>query len=192
MKTGSDKSLLTLGLLVLALIVATCKGDDGATGPSGPIGPTGGGGSSGPTGPPGPTGPTGPTGPAGPAGSSAVFTTYTSTFVSVGAAQTTLRTLNLPAGSYVLFAKGLLNNNDATVEQFECRLTAGTSVDGAGEVISIGVQGGPDERKHAVMHLTPTFTAPGTATFSCSTTAVAANVGGPRLTAMQVSSIAVQ
>ncbi len=70
-------------LLVAALAVAGCSGEDGntgaqgpqgdvgPTGPQGDVGPTGPMGPTGPTGPQGDVGPTGPTGPTGPAGADA-------------------------------------------------------------------------------------------------------------------------
>lgn len=50
--------LLLTGLMLMALVMAGCSGDDGSIGATGPAGPAG---------PEGPAGPVGPTGPAGPA-----------------------------------------------------------------------------------------------------------------------------
>jgi hypothetical protein len=62
---------LVLLMLVAALLLAACSGEEGpegAQGPEGAEGPAGPPGPEGPTGPPGPEGAEGPAGPAGPAG----------------------------------------------------------------------------------------------------------------------------
>jgi hypothetical protein len=58
-------------LLVAALLLAACAGEEGAQGPPGPEGPAGPEGPEGSAGPEGPEGPPGPEGPAGPAGEAA-------------------------------------------------------------------------------------------------------------------------
>jgi hypothetical protein len=52
----------TAGLLLVAVLLVGCTGDQGPTGPEGPQGPTGATGATGATGPQGPAGPQGPTG----------------------------------------------------------------------------------------------------------------------------------
>jgi hypothetical protein len=92
-KTRTDLSLWILGLLAVALMVATCKGDMGSTGPNGVMGSTG---STGPTGPTGPTGLTGPPGMPGaalPSGS-----TMRGTYANYNA--------NVTTGQFVVTAVG--------------------------------------------------------------------------------------
>jgi hypothetical protein len=158
--------LARMGLVALVLVVATCQGDDG---------------------------PTGPAGPQGPVGPSAAYETYVNNFVNVTTTQTQLAQLNLPAGTFIIWAKGLLNSNDAALTQFNCRLTAGAAEDGnsvGGEAISMGTQAG-DEREYVTLMLPHTFAAAGTATFTCASTG-SGNVIGPRLVAVQVQNITTQ
>lgn len=137
------------------------------------------------------TGAIGPQGATGPQGPSDVYSTYNGTFVEVETTQTTLGTLNLSAGSYMLIANGTLNTNNAANQSFDCRLTAESDVDGAGgtNLLTITPQ---DDRENTTLMLTHTFAAAGTATFSCSLTIGNGNVGGPRLTAIRVGNITTQ
>ena len=108
---------------------ATCGGgktpvtwnQQGATGPEGPAGPTG------PEGPAGPAGRTGPEGPQGPAGpSDAYFRNEGDPPMLVGQVDTTVATLDLPAGRYMLFATVGLLDLVGTEPQFTvCNLSGG-------------------------------------------------------------------
>jgi hypothetical protein len=140
-------------------------------------------------GPTGPTGATGATGATGPIGPSDAFSTYNNSFVNLTGTLTTIRSLALPAGKYFIMAKGILNNNDGTPQQVECYLTAGSDSDGpAGEYYTIGAQG-TDDREVAVLQLVHDFTAGGTATLACNSTAANSNIIGPRIAAIKVGSI---
>ncbi|MEA2160400.1 MAG: hypothetical protein QOD66_2780, partial [Solirubrobacteraceae bacterium] len=89
------------------------RGTDGSRGVAGPAGPAGPAGETGPAGPKGAdgdkgaTGPAGPkrdAGPVGPAGAVGAWATEFSTFTDPVAidSETTVRSLNLPAGSYLM------------------------------------------------------------------------------------------
>lgn len=87
------------------------QGPIGPVGPAGPTGPTGATGATGATGSQGPAGPAGPQGPAG--GGEAWFTGENAQMtVPSDLSRTVVRTLTLPAGSYVLEAHVLASNNE--------------------------------------------------------------------------------
>jgi len=117
-------------------------GPAGATGPAGPIGPpgpiglTGATGSQGPAGPAGdvgpagPAGPQGPAGPAGPPGTSGVAAAFTAQVglpqtaaVNIAAFFSQVASLALPAGSYVVTAKVVLNNTSGDAGGVTCVFT---------------------------------------------------------------------
>jgi hypothetical protein len=102
------------------------KGDTGTAGVQGPPGPTG------PLGPPGPqglqgaagpTGATGPSGPQGPAGPSDLYVARASG-VDISGGSTVL-TLSVPAGSYLINAKVEIENLDLTNQEAFCELSTG-------------------------------------------------------------------
>jgi hypothetical protein len=112
-------------------------GADGLIGPVGPAGPTGADGldgldgadgAVGPAGPAGADGPTGPQGPQGPRGpSDAYWTTVASAAVPDSSAS--IASLNLGAGSYVVWAKGWFQNNGIGTGQITCTLETATELD---------------------------------------------------------------
>ena len=113
--------------------------------------------------------------------------------MSVGSAQTGLRTLSLPAGKYLIHATGLANNNDSGINRlFNCQITAESSTYNlGGDQLSTG----PDlSNDRAMVHLVLAheFANPGAATFSCSTNATTGVVSGPRLDAVKVGNITTQ
>jgi hypothetical protein len=170
-----------------ASAVKSLRGKRGLRGLRGLTGAAGAAGATGATGATGQTGATGPTGP------SNVFTSASTSSVPVGSAQTTLRTLSLPAGKYLIHATGLADNNDASFNRtFNCQLTAESATYnlGGGQVAT-----GPDSSTdRATVHLVLAheFANPGAATFSCSTNATAGVVSGPRLDAVKVGDITTQ
>jgi Collagen triple helix repeat (20 copies) len=104
-------------------------GPAGSPGPAGPAGPVGATGTAGPQGPPGPAGPVGatgtagPQGPPGPAGPSNGYTTLSGDLVSLTAGTyTTIKTLALGPGSYVLFGKVFVGNRGSTQAELDCSL----------------------------------------------------------------------
>jgi hypothetical protein len=97
----------------------------GPQGPAGPQGPTGA------TGATGPAGPTGATGPQGPAGANGVGHAWVA---SGGGAlnnnQATMASVTVPAGSYLIFAKGSLFNSDGSNQPANCEIDVnGTTSD---------------------------------------------------------------
>ena len=102
-------------------------------GPQGPMGPQG---LLGPTGPEGPTGPTGPTGPAGANGVGHAYAASRGR-VSVTASGTVLAGVNVPAGSYLIFGKTMLYNDDGSDQDATCQLSTG-------EITSVRLGSGGD------------------------------------------------
>lgn len=91
-------------------------------GPQGPAGPQG------PMGATGPEGPSGPTGPQGPAGANGVGHAYTfgSGRVHVDAPSgADLAMVKVPAGSYLIFGKTMLYNDDSSDQDATCQLSSG-------------------------------------------------------------------
>jgi hypothetical protein len=140
-------------------------------------------------GPKGATGPTGRTGPTGPAGATMATSVTAISFVSLSSSSTgtTLATLNLPAGSFVLFGRAEILSDGAVNDYLAtCALSAGAdtdtvSVTGPTSVSGLGV---------AWLNVLHTFTSPGSATLVCedSVTQPAA-AGRVRITAIQVTQI---
>src|SRR5262249_25453258 len=115
-------------------------GPPGAQGPAGPSGPVG---PSGPKGDQGPSGPTGPVGPAGPASGGHLYISRSVALASLnGFAETTVATLSLPGGHYLLVAKGsveaaiLGSYTDKQKFSAQCSLKAdGTTLDTVGMTV---------------------------------------------------------
>lgn len=115
-------------------------GPTGPSGPTGQTGPTGSTGLTGPTGSTGPqggtgstglTGPTGNTGPAGATGPATLGTTYykqggysDTGSVDISGSGGTVISMALPAGSYVLAAAGVIENNDGDGQTATCNMAS--------------------------------------------------------------------
>ena len=98
------------------------------TGQQGPVGPAGPAGPAGPTGATGATGATGPAGPAGPAGTSDVWHAYdfqTAIGTYPHDQDTTIVSLDLPAGNYLLLANGEVYDFEED-QTTSCTLLAGS------------------------------------------------------------------
>jgi len=151
----------------------------GAQGPQGAQGPAG---AQGPRGLQGQTGPTGP---------SDGFATApeNSAVVNLSGTPTAVKTLNLPAGKYLVFSSVLLNNNDAETEDFTCSLTT----DGDSEGNSTATVDAEAESDRQTENLLGAADLPsgGTATLSCTSSAASANAVGARLTAVRVGNLTV-
>jgi Collagen triple helix repeat (20 copies) len=95
----------------------------GPTGPQGPQGPQG---ALGPQGDPGPTGPAGPQGQQGPAGPSGTSHAYSTTggFVQYGTSPVQVASLSLPAGTYLVWATGIVVDGNVTTGH-DCVLASG-------------------------------------------------------------------
>src|SRR4051794_34765488 len=115
---------LKKGAVTPAKLSAEAKG--ALTGPQGAKGNEG---------PRGATGPQGPNGDTGARGPSNAITKANSGFVPWSTTYSTVESVNLDAGSWVVTATGLANNIEGTVEAAECRLLiGGTIVAGTGEI----------------------------------------------------------
>ena len=187
------------------------KGDEGATGPSGPAGapgapgaqgPPGATGPQGPTGAQGATGPTGPAGPQGPPGPSSLPAAFRTTPGSVSAlAQgfnvpfTQVMTKSLPAGTYVLWYRiNVLNNNNAFAQNNSRIVNCEASPNGEGDGFSEEVGGLADF--NFVLPTAITLAAAGNVTVSCVVNAPALPPGTPTnvvaeawVTAIRVDSV---
>ena len=109
-------------------------GSVGAPGPiglPGPSGPPGSDGATGPAGPQGSAGATGPAGPPGPPGSQGPSAGFTAQFglstTPVTVTNTSVTSLFVPLGSYIVSSKVVLTNNSATPTNVACFLAQGTS-----------------------------------------------------------------
>jgi hypothetical protein len=140
------------------------KGDTGATGPAGPAGATGPAGPAGATGPAGPTGATGPTGPVGPSNA------YAAALAEGSADGSTLVSLSIPAGSYVLQAALREVNLGGASAFVQCDLRVnGTSV--SSSLNAMGPNGLPNLYQASMSLVgTTTLASTGTIIVTCSLT----------------------
>ena len=122
-------------------------GAQGPAGPAGPQGLAGPAGSEGPAGPAGPRGLAGPAGPQGPIGPSTGFEAQRNNVLGWTGNLQTVVGFTLPAGSYVLSAKVLANNdNDPTQAVIHCALKVnGTIVDEMGAALILGSTSATDK-----------------------------------------------
>jgi hypothetical protein len=137
----------------------------------------------------------GPTGPTGPAGTATTVTAAETNSVNLttSIAGTDLATLNLPAGSFAIFARAVYIPQGA-VSNFiaSCQLTAGTDTDPAnGGRVLFGAHDGDPADSHVIdMNVLHTFASAGSATLNCGTSiAQPSAVADVRITAIQVGGI---
>jgi len=152
-------------------------------GPAGPVG------AAGPQGPPGPQGATGPEGPQGPPG---VVNGYANSFgsnVSLGVGFTTVDTLALPAGSFLVTAKTVPNSNLLTAaDVVTCALTDGSGalIDQSYTLLEPGFSPNFDIQTVALAGWTSTG---GTIAVECEDTLSEAQSGASVITAVPVVSV---
>lgn len=102
---------------------------------------------------------------------------------------TTVQSLNLPAGNYVLAGKVLANNNGAAVASARCIMEAGGAViDNGFEVMRIGPEGGAD-RQFIVQSGILSLPAGGTVIIKCQADTTQGNWLNRVITASQVASL---
>ena len=84
-------------------------------------------------------------------------------------ATTAVETLSLPAGTYLITARGEINNNDNALsnQQVDCSLVAGGTAIDLGRNLVLGAAGTAGEAEVASANLTHTFAAPGDAVIEC-------------------------
>ena len=121
------------------------QGPQGLPGLPGPQGPQG---LIGPIGPQGLQGSTGPQGPAGPSGPSHAYNA-SGNQVSLNGSDREVEEVTVPAGSYAIFGKASLGNEDGDFQGGNCKLSTGDETDvalpgqtgGASFVYSVAVEG---------------------------------------------------
>jgi hypothetical protein len=129
------------------------------------------------------SGTTGATGPAGPAGSGAVFVGTAPGAVTLGAAQTSVVSLSLKAGSYAIVAKASLHATlDTSTPGVTCQLKAG----GDGDQVDADLSSSSDDP--VALITTHVFAAAGNANFSCSADDDGVVASDARVVAIRVSS----
>ena len=144
-----------------------------------------------PAGAQGPTGATGLQGPIGPVGPSHGYgvDSGTGSLTWTGAVQT-VSTLAVPAGSYVVFAKVLGNNNDAGESDINCELRANGSVLDAGhDVLELAANGVAGDRQYMPLTGTLTAAAPTTLTITCEAQSASGSWLSRAITAVKVGAI---
>jgi hypothetical protein len=156
------------------------------TAPQGNEGPRGA------TGPQGPKGDAGGRGDQGARGPSSAITKANSGFVPWSTTFTTIESVALDPGSWVVTATGLANNTESTEEGAECRLlVGGTIVAATGEIFL-----GPFHQAgaHAPFSMTGgiTVASGGDAELRCESSGAGGNVIGPSITAIQVAELKVE
>jgi hypothetical protein len=138
------------------------SGPPGSIGPAGPQGPPG---LPGPMGLQGPAGPQGPSGPAGP--SHTYFTSrdpgYTDSTPVVS--ETSLLTLSLPTGAYILDAKTVFRDVTSSWANGDCFLFYNSSV--VGDAADIIIQPTGEGSQVLSLHDAQTFPVPATVSLTC-------------------------
>lgn len=155
--TGADVKNGSLGLATLAPSVRSAMSS--ARGQAGPAGPAG---AAGPTGPAGPAGPAGAKGDTGPMGPSDVFRVVRTNGGAVQPADSaiTIKSLSLPAGSYLVSARMGVDDLSGSRRVPACRLFSGSAEMKEYVVLS----GSINDSKACNPTLALTLSAPGTVT----------------------------
>ena len=142
-----------------------------------------------PAGPQGPAGSAGPAGSTGPRGPSDAIYKRDPSFVDVTGAKTTVVSVTLPAGSWVVTGGGVVNNNASANSNAGCELNiAGVVVD-TEDLIVLGPNLAVGERESVTLTGAKTVTAPTPAQFRCSLSSASGNVVRPHISAIQVASL---
>jgi hypothetical protein len=187
---------------VIDSTVTTCNQNEtaitwnrvGPQGPPGPLGTTGPQGAAGPQGSAGPQGATGPQGPAGPqgaqgltgppaAGNTHAYTVFNNSGRRLTGSDAEVAEVTVPAGSYAIFGKADLANDDGAFQGANCKLSTGDETD----VAIPGQDGGQSFVYSISVDDVAAFSGPATIRMTCSTF----NGGASwiKLTAITVSAI---
>jgi hypothetical protein len=161
----------------------------GAQGPRGNEGPPG---ATGPQGLRGDTGDRGAKGDPGATGPSDAITKANPGFVPWSTTFTTVESISLGDGSWVVTATGLLNNTESTAEAAECRLlVGGTIVAGTAEIFLAPFH---QVGAHATFSMTgaASTASGGNAELQCQSSAAGGNVVVPSVTAIEVGELKVE
>jgi hypothetical protein len=168
------------------------QGPQGNAGPRGPQGNEGPRGATGLQGQKGDTGNRGEKGDQGTRGPSNAITKVNSGFVPWSTTFTTIESMSLDAGSWVVTATGLANNTESTTQAAECRLlVGGTMVAATGEIFLAQFH---QVGAHVPFSMTggAAVAAGGSAELQCESSASGGNVDGPSITAIQVGELKVE
>lgn len=165
--------------------------------PAGKPGPAGVAGPAGPTGPQGPVGSAGATGPAGPVGPSDAFGFSSSNIINFpedANRPIVLADVALPAGSYAVSAKALVNNGAGNKATAKCWLELGaTTIDNKDErfinLESDDASGGVANRAFFVLQGVGSLTQPDQARLMCSASTTQGNWSNQALTAVKVGAV---
>jgi hypothetical protein len=106
---------------------------------------------------------------------------------TVTTAFTTILSLDVPAGSYLIVGKGSLNNNGATSARVFCRTVAGSDIDR--QFVGMADNTPNDDVTPWTNSLVHTFTAAGTITLQCEGNANQIVASDRKIQAMQVREI---
>jgi hypothetical protein len=145
----------------------------------------------GPTGPQGSKGDKGDRGEKGDRGPSNAITKANPGFVPWSTNYTTIESISLDAGSWVVTATGLANNDEGSAEAAECRLlVGGTIVAATGEIFLAPFH---QAGAHVPFSLNgaAAVSAGGAAELRCESSGAGGNVVGPSITAIQVAELKV-
>jgi hypothetical protein len=161
----------------------------GATGPVGPVGLAGAKGDTGDTGATGPAGATGATGATGPRGpSDAIYKDGASVFTVTNTAST-IMSLDLPAGSWVVSATGTMNNDGGAQGQAHCSLTAPAVL--ANVESNLGANNAEDRDAFALVGAV-TLAAQTTVELRCDISSNSGRLTDPVMTATRVETLTTQ
>lgn len=141
-------------------------------------------------GPAGPAGPAGAAGPAGPVGPSNGYSVDAGNFLSFTGAAQTVSTLNVPVGSYVVFAKVLGNNNDGAEATMNCDLKAGAAtVDAGSDFLELAPNQVAGDRQYMPLSGSITVAAPTALTIECTASTALGNWVSRGITAVKVGAL---
>lgn len=118
----------------------------------------------------------------------AAYSTYADGVTTTTNGSRTVLTLDLPAGSYVIFAKATIFNSSGTNAMGRCRVTAGTDYDES----LIGLTNTlPLDHAALALNVVHTFATAGSAVLTCDETLHNADISvyGTKITAIQVTSL---
>ena len=118
------------------------------------------------------------------------YVTNSNVSLPAGTGTTTVLTLDLPVGTYLVMARGEINNNDSAIssDAVECNVRAGTTSSNIARNLFLAANIAPGESETAMGFLVHTFAGAGQAVMDCTRTAawVSGNVLGAQLTAVSV------
>jgi hypothetical protein len=130
-----------------------------------------------------PTGSPGATGSTDTGSGSTAFVGNAAAAVTLTAAQTSIETLALKAGTYAIVAKGSLHAQDVSSPQVTCLLKAGAD----GDQVDVDLSGSTDDPMALVT--THTFATAGTVTLTCAADDVGVVVSDAHILALKVDSV---